>query len=79
MRRAIVIGEEPKGKPIEFTHFLDCGRWRERHKNINENEVLYYLGEDCIEGDLFMTKEFHEISDSMFIRFYKGNLNDGTY
>jgi len=75
MKRVIMVGEEPKEKGIELTHYLSSDlEWTEDSiYDLIPSEVLYYLGNDAVEGDMFMTK------DGEFIRIYKGHLNNGTY
>ena len=74
-----MIGEEPKeeskGVELKSIFWADGEVVTEGERlKLNKNEVLYYIGKSSVYGDMFFTKEDHSN-----IRFYTGNLNNGTY
>jgi hypothetical protein len=76
MRKAIIIGEEPKkeSKGIEFTHYLNnSSGWNNAMDEFSDVKKVVYLGKCSVDGDMFACYA----GDIISIR--KGNLNDGTY
>ena len=76
MRKAIIIGEEPKkeSKDIEFTKILSIrSGWKDRCYEGYQFEKIVYLGKCDTDGDMFACYLEGEIT------IHKGNLNDGTY
>lgn len=79
MRKALIIGEEPKkeSKGIEFTHYLShsSGWLKPAGMPASCFNKVVYLGKCSEVGDMFSAYMF----DSGTISIYKGHLNDGTY
>jgi len=76
MRKAIIIGEEPKeeSNPIEFIGFLSITNgWISYANKPAWFDKVVYLGKCTIDGDMFACYK------GKAILIYKGNLNDGTY
>ena len=76
MRKAIIIGEEPKkgSKGIEFTKVLFSNSgWQDSRCEVYKFEKIVYLGKCNTDGDMFACY----LEGMITIR--KGNLNDGTY
>ena len=76
MRKAIIIGEEPKkeSKDIEFTKALSISRgWIDTCYEGHDFEKIVYLGKCDTDGDMFACY----LGGKITIR--KGYLNDGTY
>ena len=74
MRKAIMIGEEPKGKKgIEFTHCQCSDGWNFVCKKASYYDKIVYLGKCRFDGDMFAAY------GSDMINIYKGKLNNGTY
>ena len=76
MRKAIIIGEEPKkeSKDIEFTKILSTSSgWQDTCYEGYKFEKIVYLGKCKHDGDMFACY----LEGTITIR--KGNLNDGTY
>lgn len=74
MQEVIYLDKIKSEKPVEFTHFMDSDEgWILNKHDLNDIGEISYLGNDLIDGDLFMAKE------NGYLRIYKGHLNSGKY